>query len=155
MEIDKYLEEKHKEIDQLRAEVAEIVKLRQEFSDLEVHINRWEKVRFWSPSVNPLANDAEINHSCGCCSDSPLLATPVLKKEDGTKVYGTPEIFVGQKNEFRYGDTLDEGWEEKLREKNVSDVVIEKVRLWDTPVDKNEDEDDWDDEEDGPGDEDY
>ncbi len=142
MDIKMYIEEKDKQTEEARAQAEEAERWLKKFPDLQVHTSRWQKVRLWSPSVNPIANDVEIHHSCGCCDDSPLYVTPVLVEGD-SKVYGTPQISIGEKYAGGFGDMLDGNWKEMLNEKNVSSAVIEKVREYEKenlPTDYYDDE---------------
>jgi hypothetical protein len=141
---DKYIEKITAEINKLRQEILELMEIKKRFPDVKVHINRWDIVKFCAESVNPIANDCLIMHACGsCCPDSPLVITPILKQDSFPTVYGSPQICIGE--QCGDGDILDFGWEKTLKEKNISDAVIEKIRKYEELNRPDNGDDDYDD----------
>jgi hypothetical protein len=98
------------------------------FSDVEITKDRWNTERLYSVKANPKTNKVEISHGCGCCSDAALYARPYLKVE-GVEVYSDPPSFtIGYGNSYGYGEEESDGWEEKMRESNISEEVIRQCR---------------------------
>jgi len=98
------------------------------FPDLSEDHDRWGNVRLKSKSINEQADKVFMNHNCGCCDDSPLQAWP-YKEFHGVNIFSDPACFmVGISNYGACGDIEDYEWETKLRDKNISEVVIEKVK---------------------------
>lgn len=103
-----------KTVDEAQRELAKIGRLREEFPDLETHTDRWGTVRYMAASANPRVTEVEFRRSCGCCSDTPLLAMPFLEHE-GTRVYSDPfHVFVG--HHTYDGDVIaEEGWKKEIQ----------------------------------------
>ena len=78
--------------------------------------------------MNAIAIDIDINHSCGCCADSPLQMWP-YKQIDGVKVFSQPPCFkVGEPNQWGIGEIAWDNWEDELQEVNISETVIQKIK---------------------------
>lgn len=104
------------------------LRLAQKYPDLHEHQCRWKHVRLCTKEVNGKVTDATIKHNCGCCEDSPLEVWPYLV-EDGIEVFSDPPCFVvGEKIPRTYRDMPYDGWEDKLREAGIAEVVIEKTK---------------------------
>ena len=117
-------------IEKLEKELNAAKKAKELFSNVEIQRDRWEQERFFSSQVNPKVNKVEIHHSCGCCQGAALYARPYLE-DSGTTVYSDPPYFtIGYGNEWGYGVEENEGWEEKMREKNISEEVIKQCRKY-------------------------
>ena len=115
-------------IKKLEKELAEVKKAKELFSNAEISKDRWGTERYYSLQVNPKANKVEIHHSCGCCHDASLYARPYLNA-GGVDIYSDPPYFtVGYGNEWGYGENESEGWEERMKEKDISEEVIKQVR---------------------------
>ena len=107
--------------------LATLKKLQEYFPDLGYSIDRWNYFRLHSARVNTIATEADIHHSCGCCSDSPLLVRPYVNK-DGQKIYCIPESFnVGEKS-YSGGDRPNSGWVKDLQDAGITKEVIEIVK---------------------------
>ncbi len=108
------------------AEAERLEKLLQAYPDLQVYRGRWNKVAYFSKSVNGQATQHDQRHNCGCCSDSPLEIWPYAETPLG-KVYSDPPCFtVGERCEF--GDHPYGGWAGKMREAGIPEVTIEAVQ---------------------------
>lgn len=122
-EADKLLQEASEKL----AEADNLTKLHEAHPDLQKHVNRWRKVRFYSKQVNTLATRFDIGHSCGCCNDSTLEVWPYIETEHG-KVYSDPPRFqVGEKH-WIAGDTPYPAWKDQLREAGIPESIIGAVQ---------------------------
>ncbi len=118
-----------KEIEQKQAELKRLEDLVKKYPDIRKDTDRWQRVRFASKSVNHLVTDVEISHGCGCCDDSPLYARPFVEI-NGERLYSDPFLFyVGDKN-YGNGEREDYGWEKRLIEQNINQMVIDKIRSY-------------------------
>jgi len=132
-----------KEITEKQHSLKQLKSMLESYPDLEVHTGRWNKKVYSSRSVNSLVNNYDTRHNCGCCSDSPLEVWPYLETEYG-KIYSSPAMFfVGQKNEYRYGDLSDPGWEDKLRKENIPEELIERMSSLFSDEDYEEDDEEY------------
>jgi len=128
-----------------------ILELGEKYPDLRKMTDRWDRIRYASVSINAECDEVEIRHACGCCSDSPLLAYP-YKEIEGIPIYAVcsncegfeePCVCIGEQNAWGFGEIPNPNWEEDLREQNLSEIVIEKVRkyLEEHPPEEMDDED--------------
>jgi len=140
-EINKEKNEYHEKIKYLD-KLLELVSI---YPDLKKHIDRWDRNRVSTKLVNHLVNDCEIKHSCGCCSDSILEVWPFIEINE-IKIYSDPIPFrIGESNSLGYGEIPWNGWQDKMKENNISEKVVqiaEKYLNDNQPIDANEDEDD-------------
>jgi len=132
----------------LKKEFCELETSLKLFPDLEEHRDRWETIRLCTPSINKLTDDVEIRHSCGCCADASLQAWP-FKLIQGTYIYSKPTcFFIGQQNDYGYGEIPDPNWQDKLKEADIPQMVIDKIQAYldnNPPIyDEDEDEDEED-----------
>jgi hypothetical protein len=68
-----------------------------------------------------------IYHSCGCCEDAAVIASPYIIIE-GMDVFSNPhQLFIGFKDYDTF-DYPDDNWESKCRDANISEIVIEEIR---------------------------
>jgi hypothetical protein len=110
------------------AEADRLDKLQADYPDLKKYTGRWNKVSYFSKTVNSQVTDFDQRHNCGCCNDSPLEIWPYLSTPHG-KVYSDPPMFVvGERDPYEYGDTPYEGWDTKLSDANIPQAIIERVR---------------------------
>lgn len=129
-------------IKKFEKELSELKRAKDLFLDIEIERDRWSTERLSSESVNEKADRVYFHHSCGCCADSPLLARPYIKV-DGINIYSKPASFyIGHLNEYGYGEIESEGWEDRMRESNISEEAIRKTRQY---LDENQPGDSWDD----------
>lgn len=133
MDAKDYIEKRQKEAKKLVNEASVTESLQSKFPDLKIHKNRWGKERYHSEQINAVADSCDICHNCGCCNDSPLEVWP-YKKIGDQKVYSTPPVFfVGERNGYYNYDydprseVADSDWYLRLREKGISEKVIERV----------------------------
>jgi hypothetical protein len=111
-------------------ELRKLTALTVAFPDLKRHVNRWQKERFCSKGANAKATDYDMSHNCGCCADSPLEVWPYTE-QDGVRIYSDPPSFtVGEKNGYGYGETPYPGWDAKMREANIPEPLIDRVRMY-------------------------
>jgi hypothetical protein len=123
--IDKEIEKLNKEIDERSNEIIRLQNLKEIFPDIKQHTNRWKRVRYYSATVNSIAEDCDIGHNCGCCPDSPVEVWPFVKTENGNVYSDPPKFDVGEK--YNYRDRPHHNWKEILVKAGISEVVIEKV----------------------------
>lgn len=122
------IETLRKEARQRTDEANGLERLLSKFPDLEININRWQRVRCSSPSANGFVTRFDIGHNCGCCSDSPLEVWPYLETDDG-RVYSKPARFVvGEKDPTFYVDRPYTGWDAKMGEAGIPKSIIDAVR---------------------------
>lgn len=114
-EIDKYLSELRGKVD----EIKEIEELRKEFPDLDVTCDRWKKQYYVSKKVYEIADEVMMRHSCGCCHDSPLYATPYVVRGKNKVFVDNIHICVGEKSYY--------GGDEKSKD---LDEILEKYKFW-------------------------
>lgn len=134
IKIDEVLKNKEKEIKDLEKEIQNLKELLVEFPDLEKNIDRWRNETLMSKQVNTIADNCWFKHDCGCCHDSPYYVLPYIER-NGTKIYSNSQrINIGEKNPYPTvgkvykSERAYDNWEESLKEKNISEVVIEKTR---------------------------
>lgn len=121
------------EIEKLRVESAKNIeeasrleRLAAAFPDLKKTTGRWNKVAYYSRTVNVRATGYDMRHNCGCCPDSPLEIWPYIETPDG-KVYSEPPCFyVGQRH-WMGGDEPDENWRQKLDAAEIPTALIERI----------------------------
>lgn len=118
----------NKEAAEKTAEVERLTLLSTEFPDLKKHVGRWDKVAYYSSSVNSKVDQVELRHNCGCCSDSPLEAWPYLETPNG-KVYSDPPCFQVGEMHYLGGDGPYPKWKEGLKSAGISEVVIEVISM--------------------------
>jgi hypothetical protein len=122
------LDKLNKEAAEKTAEVERLTRLAIEFPNLQKHVGRWNKVAYYSISVNSRVDQVELRHNCGCCHDSPLEAWPYLEVSGG-RVYSDPPCFsVGEKH-YQGGDKPYPRWREELKAVGISDEVIEVISV--------------------------
>lgn len=116
----------NKEASDKVAEAERLVRLSAAFPDLQKHVGRWNKVAYYSASVNSKVDQVEFRYNCGCCSDSPLEAWPYLNTTEG-RVYSDPPCFqVGEKHYLGGGRPYSD-WRSRLEKVGLSEVVIQLV----------------------------
>lgn len=114
---------------QAQVEKAEkAMRLAERYTDLKVSIDRWERERYVSASVNSLCDDMEIRHNGGCCEDSPVEIWPFLASSDGSVYAAGGPFRVGEKAGGY--EVPWEGWETTLRLAQIPNVLIERVAKW-------------------------
>lgn len=104
-----------------------ISRLLSRYPDLKRYVGRWNKVAYYSKSVNPIVDKVDIRHNCGCCSDSPLEAWPYVDTEDG-KVYSDPPSFFVGNRAYDYGDEETPGWDDRMRSHGIPELVMDQIR---------------------------
>lgn len=110
------------------AEAERLAELSKLYPDLQKYVGRWNKVAYYSKTVNAAVTNVDIRHNCGCCSDSPLEAWPFIETPHG-RVYSDPSKFwVGQRSDYaESGERPDEGWDTKMRDAKIPEAVIARV----------------------------
>ena len=111
----------------LEKELEKIQKLKKLFTkypDLTEHENRWGTKYLVSASVNAIADNWGISHSCGCCDDAVVYVQTYIV-EDGFEIYSDPfQIAVGSK--YIGYDDFETNWQEILKNKNIQNPSIYK-----------------------------
>jgi hypothetical protein len=114
------------EAEGLQTKILLLEKIAQLYPDLKMNMNRWNRVRWYSKTVNSYVDKCEIGHSCGCCPDSSVEVWPYVEI-DGFKVYSDPcKISVGEDSSF--GDRPDKNWQAQFSKYGISQVIIDKVK---------------------------
>lgn len=116
------------ERDQKDQEAKRLEVLLAEFPDLQKYTGRWNKVAFYSPTVNGRVNRFDMRHNCGCCRDSPLELWPYLETPHG-KVYSDPPKFVIGEQHWISGDRPSDDWKKKLQEAGLPEDIIGAVSM--------------------------
>lgn len=135
--IDEHLVSLEKQKNEVEEKIRIVTWLRQSFPDLDYEIDRWKNLRYTSASVLSKAEKVAIRHSCGCCSDSPLLARPYVEVRVPTdpedmqpiKVYSSPSSFMIGERAY-IGECPMPGWRSNLLEKGVNEAVINQIELY-------------------------
>ncbi len=103
-----------------------------EYDDIYIDTSRWNTERYCSSHVNSLCSEVEIRHICGCCSDSPIEVEvwPYIVNNNDIRIYSDPPGFIVGNGNF-YGKEIPyDDWKVKLKDNNISDIVINKVTVW-------------------------
>ena len=108
-------------------EAARLEALLLEYPNLRKHTARWNKVSYYSKDINPLATEYEGRFNCGCCSDSSREVFPYLDTANGRVYSDPPKFSIGEKNDYG-GATPYLGWDQKMRDAGISEVVIAKIQ---------------------------
>ena len=111
------------------AEADKIEAVLKEYPDIRRHVGRWEKVAYYSKSVNSKVERFDMRHNCGCCNDSPLEVWPYLETPVG-KIYSDPPMFrVGEKDLWSGGDRPDPGWRDPLKAAGIPEDIIGAISM--------------------------
>lgn len=116
-----------KEAAALLREQEQLKKLVEAYPDLQKYVGRWNKVAYYSKSVNGKVTEADVRHNCGCCRDSPLEVWPFLKTEHGN-IYSDPPCFTVGEQHWIAGDKPYPGWKQKMRDAGINEAIIELVQ---------------------------
>lgn len=112
------------------------------YPDLKIITGRWN-TKYSSKTVNSIATNYDLGHSCGCCSDAALLVYPYIE-DNGIRIYSDPpSICIGRGNEGGYGEIPSYGWEDRLREEKIQENIIKEVEQYfkeHEPVDETNDD---------------
>jgi hypothetical protein len=123
--MDKTIQKKMDALAEKQEEADRLVALREEFPDLRIVTDRWQRERYVSKTVNARATEVDFRHNCGCCPDSPLEARPYIETM-GTTVFADPDKYwVAQQCD--YSDMADPGWKDAFYANNISQQAIDKV----------------------------
>lgn len=115
-----------KEAEGLLREQIRLKKLIELYPDLQKYTGRWNKVAYYSKTVNGLVNEMDRRFNCGCCLDSPLEIWPYIESEHG-RVYSDPPSFtVGERTD--YGAISNSRWESQMRKAGISEVILTGVQ---------------------------
>lgn len=121
------IEALRKEATEKLAEAEQLEAMFREFPDLRKYTGRWNKVAYYSKTVNHRVNNLDIRHNCGCCSDSPLEVWPYIETAHG-RIYSDPaSFFVGRRDSYSGGDVASHGWQDGLRKAGIPEEMIERI----------------------------
>lgn len=131
--IDELIKKYENERDKINNELDTISVLKDLFPDLSYDINRWDRVRYYAPSITKRANKVNIHHSCGCCDDAALIARPYID----VNVMGETITVYNNANGYYIGDKAcsggyypNIGWGTKLKNENIPYSVIEQIEKY-------------------------
>jgi hypothetical protein len=106
--------------------------------DLLEHRDRWSNIRYYSPKINKIADNVEIHHTCGCCSDAPLIARPYVVV-NGINLYSDPPKFGIGEGLYGGGDRPDSHWQEQFKDFNpIITEIIQKYFDDNKPVEDDD-----------------
>lgn len=127
-DLQKWLDKEDKEATEKEEKLNKVKTLSTIFKNLKRNVNRWGTERFCTNEVNETADKYYTTFSCGCCSDAALLVRP-YKEVAGIKVYTDPcDICIGEKDySYTNNARLDCDWRDALREKGISEAIIEQI----------------------------
>lgn len=126
MATDDPLQAAQEALERAQKTVAEVTALKERFPDLHVTVDRWARKRYSSKLVNPIADQVDMQHNCGCCADSPLEARPYIRW-NGVSVFASPDHYrVGEKTSSGLDDPY-EAWEAGMRDYGISETAIQLV----------------------------
>jgi hypothetical protein len=142
MEGNELLEDLNKQIAEHNAKIGSLNKIKElikQFPDLTRYRDRWEHIYYGSATVNSIATEYEMEHSCGCCSEAALIIRPYIELNDNQliynknsikqRIYSKPaEFFIGNKNPFsdlKYKPKED--WKDWMLKESIHPKVIEAV----------------------------
>jgi hypothetical protein len=123
------------------SELDRISRLRSEFPDLRVNVDRWKHTRYMAKSANSRVTDVEIRRTCGCCHDPGILAMPYMETTLG-RVYSDPfHIEIGEGRSYDPVHEHDD-WESRYRKYDIPEEVIGQMRVYmDAELARSEDDD--------------
>lgn len=117
-----------KHIDKLAEEAALYGHAMEQYPDLKLQPDRWGQRRLVSATVNGIATDCQIKHSCGCCYDSAIEAWPFVDF-NGLRIYADGSPFIVGVGSYS-GEIPREGWQRELKDRGLSNAIIEKVQAY-------------------------
>ncbi len=115
--------------DESRAALEQADKLKkmlEEYPDLQKFVGRWNKVVYYSKSVNGKVNRFDLRHNCGCCNDSPLELWPYIETPNGNVYSDPPRFSIGERH-WISGDKPYKGWKAELEKAGIPEAIIGAV----------------------------
>jgi hypothetical protein len=122
------IEKLRKEAAAALAQADQIESLLKEYPDLRQFTGRWNKVAYYSKSVNTKVDRFDLRHNCGCCNDSPLELWPYLETPGGNVYSDPPKFIIGEKH-WIAGDRSEVGWKESLKTAGLPETIIGAVSM--------------------------
>lgn len=120
------IEKLRREAEEKTQEAANLSKLLELYPDLKKKVGRWNRIAYYSQSVNSQVDTYYTRHNCGCCSDSPLEVWPYLTTPFGPVYSDPPFFFIGERSD--YGDRPNSNWELDLRSSGIPESLIDKMK---------------------------
>ena len=124
--VPKTIETLRKEAQEKLDEADRVEALAKFYPGLKKRTGRWNKVAYYSASVNGEAVEMDIRHNCGCCDDSPLEVWPHVQTEHG-KIYSDPPCFIVGEKHWISGDVSLPGWKDQIRQAGLPENLIDKI----------------------------
>lgn len=131
-------------INNLEKEIDKLKNILKYFPNAMIDIDRWGNEKYYSKEINEIADCVDFSHSCGCCSDAPLLAIPyyVLHLPNMDITLHTNPISFTIANSVEYsGYDPNNCWEKQFKDVGISDEIINKIQkffddnppIWEEP----------------------
>ncbi len=111
------------------SEADRLKNLAKAYPDLKKYVGRWNKVAYYSKTVNTKVDRFDMRHNCGCCSDSPLEVWPYLETPDGNIYSDPPSFCVGERDPAMCGDRPNPGWKTTLQNAGIPEDIIGAVSM--------------------------
>jgi len=125
----KHLESLQKEINDKQLHLNNLRLLQLTYPDLNISIDRWNKIKYYSNLANENVTNCDIYYSCGCCYDSMIKVSPYIQTQYG-RIYSDPSQFlIGEKN-CDGPDLQDNNWEQILLDHKIPTLIIDKVKQY-------------------------
>jgi hypothetical protein len=122
--IEKKLKRNRDEIQRMTQEVEDIEFCLCQYPDLSIDYDRRKDERWFSKEANARATCIEMDRSCGCCHDTPLLVRPYVY-HGSHRIYSDPPSFSVGGDDIMLGyDQPYEGWQEKMEAAGISAAAI-------------------------------
>lgn len=116
------------EVKRAEQKAEDLKKILEIYPDLEdTGRTRWETNLLISDLAKKDMIDCSFKHSCGCCPDAALLARPYIEINGYTIWTKQIEYYIGEKNEFGYGEIERDNWMDVLRKDGLREEIIDLV----------------------------
>jgi len=95
------------------------------FPNLHAQHDKWNYARYFTSEANSIANDVDIQYTCGVIVARPLIVV------NGFNIYSDPiDFLIGEDSSSYHAYNFYDNWEAQLIAKNINQVAIEKIRQY-------------------------